>query len=373
MATDGLGALTPSRRNRMLLLIFGTGAAIGLHLGLINYVLVKRWTATAVFVASSVGFSGITYALWAWVFPRLGGKRLVNQVIRQTVVALLIFSGACVAIAEISAWFSGSAGLFGQPAGDPVSLTITPEDRQRMGRMFALLPVVPSAVLSLIAYHQVWRHVRSLERRQQELTELAATAQLAALRAQINPHFLFNSLNSIAQLIRSDPDKAEGCVERLAEIFRYVTRTDQELVPLSEELQIAQAYLEIERARFDGLRIETDVDPRSLPKRIPHLLIQPLVENAVKHGTSRKLGAGTVSIKTRVVGDELRLTIDDDGVGMTAPALQAVYSRGVGLRNLRDRLMHLYGPDHVPEITSAPGAGTTVRVRLPMERVEAAA
>jgi signal transduction histidine kinase len=325
------------------------------------------------FAASSLAFSGITYVLWAWVFPRLGGKTLPDQVIRQTIVTLLIFTTACVAIAELSAWFSGSAGLFGKPAGNPVSLTITPEDGQRMGRVFAMLPVVPSAVLSIIAYHQVWRQVRSLERRQQELTELAATAQLAALRAQINPHFLFNSLNSIAQLIRTDPDKAEGCVERLAEIFRYVTRTDQELVPLAEELQIAQAYLEIERARVDGLRIETDVDPRTLPKLIPHLIIQPLVENAVKHGTSRKLGTGTVSIRTRLEGDQLRLTVDDDGVGMTAPALQAVYSRGVGLKNLRDRLTHLYGPDHVPEITSIPGTGTTVRLRLPMERVEAAA
>jgi two-component system LytT family sensor kinase len=227
----------------------------------------------------------------------------------------------------------------------------------------------------MIGYHQYWHRVLSLQHRERELTELAATAQLAALRAQINPHFPFNSLNSIAQLIRTDPDKAEACVERLAEIFRYILRrAEKEFVPLADELEMTTAYLEIERARFgERLRVETRVDPRSLHQLIPNLILQPLVENALKHGLARKLGPGTVRIDAAVNDGCLSLTVCDDGLGMPDPTLERVYERGVGLRNLRDRLDRLYGPAHLPEIRSAPGGGTEVRLRLPIQTGDVAA
>jgi two-component system LytT family sensor kinase len=241
--------------------------------------------------------------------------------------------------------------------------------------LYAIFPILPTALITLIGYHQYWTRVLALQHRERELTELAATAQLAALRAQINPHFLFNSLNSIAQLIRSDPDKAEACVERLAEIFRYILgRAEKEFVPLGEELQMATAYLDIERARFgERLHVETSVDPRSLNQLIPNLILQPLVENAVKHGLSRKLGTGTIRIDAVLDDGCLSLTVGDDGLGMPRPALERVYDRGVGLRNLRDRLERLYGPAHLPEIRSAPGGGTEVRLRLPVKPVGVAA
>jgi two-component system LytT family sensor kinase len=240
--------------------------------------------------------------------------------------------------------------------------------RQMAVRLYALLPIVPTVMITLIGYHQYWDRVLSLQHRERELTELAATAQLAALRAQMNPHFLFNSLNSIAQLIRSDPDKAEACVERLADIFRYILRRAE------KELEMTQAYLEIERARFgERLRVETRVDPRSLHQLIPNLILQPLVENAVKHGLSRKRGAGTVTIDAAVTDGCLDLTVGDDGLGMPRPALEGVYERGIGLRNLRDRLARLYGPAHLPEIRSVLGGGTQVHLRLPVHPGEVAA
>ena len=252
---------------------------------------------------------------------------------------------------------------------------ITPEMRQRSVQMYALLPIFPTLLMTIIGYHQYWARVLTLQTRERELTELAATAQLAALRAQMNPHFLFNSLNSIAQLIHTDPDKAEACVERLGEMFRYVLRRSaQEFVPLAEELEMAAAYLEIERARFgERLRVETRVDPQSLQQAIPNLTLQPLVENAVKHGLSLKMGTGTVRIEAEVGNGVLTLTVGDDGLGMPGPALERVYERGVGLRNLRDRLARIYGAGHQPEITSAPGAGTRVCLRLPIRPIEAAA
>jgi len=247
--------------------------------------------------------------------------------------------------------------------------------RQMAARLYAVLPVVPTVLITLIGYHQYWHRVLALQHRERELTELAATAQLAALRAQINPHFLFNSLNSIAQLIRTDPDKAENCVERLADIFRYILRrAEKEFVPLADELEMATAYLEIERARFgDRLRVETRIDPRGLRQLIPNLILQPLVENAIKHGLSRKIGAGTLRIDVALNDGCLDLTVGDDGLGMAHPALERVYERGVGLRNLRDRLARLYGPAHLPEIRSALGGGTQVHLRLPVPPIEAAA
>jgi LytS/YehU family sensor histidine kinase len=313
--------------------------------------------------------------LWRWVFPRLGRRSLLRELVLQGAVSTVALTVVSVAVIDVVGRLLGAPSLFGTPTGVEQHLTITPEIRQMGVRMYALLPIMPTALMALIGYHQFWTRILSLQHRERQLTELAATAQLAALRAQINPHFLFNSLNSIAQLIHADPDKAEACVERLADMFRYILRhAEKEFVPLAEELEMAQAYLDIERARFgDRLQVVTHVDPRSLRQMIPNLILQPLVENAIKHGLSLKRGTGTVRIDADVADGHLTLAVVDDGLGMAGATLAGVYERGVGLRNLRDRLVRLYGPTHLPEITSVPGGGTRVRLRLPVRPVEAAA
>ena len=366
-------SVAPGRTNRMLLLVFGTGTAMGLHLGLLHLFLWHTPAALSTFLVPSLVFSAVTYAVWRWVVPRLGGRSLAEQIVVQVVVSFLVFGVLSLLATEIVTSLIGSPGIFGTPTGEALHITITPERRQQFVRMYSVLPIVPCILLTVIGYHQYWSRILTLQSRERQLTELAATAQLAALRAQINPHFLFNSLNSIAQLIHTDPDKAEACVERLAEIFRYILRrAEKEFVPLAEEIQMADAYLEIERARFgERLRVEKAIDPRSLHQLVPNLILQPLVENAIKHGLSRKLGAGTVHLEARVADGLLTVTVTDDGVGMGGAALAGVYDRGVGLSNLRDRLARLYGSAHRPEITSAPGNGTQVRLRMPA--VEAAA
>jgi signal transduction histidine kinase len=376
-APDTMLALNapPGRTNRMLLLVFGTGLAMGLHLGLLHLFLWRTSAALFTFLGTGLLFSAATYAVWRWLFPHLGGTTFVRQVGVQVAVSLLVFGVLSFLATEVVTWLIASPGIFGTPTGTELHITITPEVRQRATRMYAVLPILPSMLLAVIGYHQYWSRILTLQSRERQLTELAATAQLAALRAQINPHFLFNSLNSIAQLIHTDPDKAEACVERLGEIFRYILRrAEKEFVPLGDEIQMADAYLEIERARFgDRLRVEKCVDARSLQQLVPNLILQPLVENAIKHGLSRKLGTGTVRLEARVAGDVLTVTVTDDGIGMGGTALAAVYDRGVGLSNLRDRLARLYGTAHGPEITSEPGNGTRVRLRLPARSVEAAA
>ena len=358
-----------SRSTRFSLIILSTGAITGLHLGLLHLFLWRKPLAPLVFVLGACAFSLLSFGLQRWVFPQLPGRSAASQLTAQTLVAI----SSCFVLSMITIWIAGwfidVPPLFGTPVGEPELLTVTPEMRQNGAWFYLLLPVVPSVLLTLFGYHYLWRPVHALETRQRELADLAASAQLAALRAQINPHFLFNSLNSIAQLIHVDPDKAEVCVERLAEIFRYLLRrSEQEFVPLAEELAVADAYLEIERARFgDQLRVDKQIDAASLRQRIPSLILQPLVENAVRHGLARKIGLGTVRIGAVTADGILTITVDDDGVGMSPASLAQAFDRGIGLRNLRARLEHIYGSAHLPLITSTLGEGTSIRLRLPLE------
>jgi len=266
----------PRRTDRMLLLVFGTGAAIGLQLGFLHAFLWHNiWAALSAFLVPALGYAAVVYALWRWVFPRLRAQTLLAQITLQVLISLLIFAVLSALTTELIATLRGASSLFGAPTGLGKQVTITPEQQQAVVRLYALIPIIPTVLLALIGYHQYWQRVLGLRHRERELVELAATAQLAALRAQINPHFLFNSLNSIAQLIRADPDRAEACVERLAEMFRYVLRHGElDFVPLADELEMARAYRDIKRARFgDRLPVETHIDPPRLQHLIPDLIL----------------------------------------------------------------------------------------------------
>ena len=267
---------------------------------------------------------------------------------------------------EARALFLGGSSLLWPYEGGDRTIVISADSIRHAPFIFALVPVVPTALIIIIGFNQHWWRMFLMHGRQEELRELAVSAQLAALRAQINPHFLFNSLNSIAQLIVSDPVKAEACVERLGEIYRYLLhRAHADFVPLAEELSVAESYLEIERARFgDALMVEEKIDVRARGLLLPSLILQPLVENAVKHGISPKVGGGRVTIEAHVFDGDLRLAVRDTGVGVRDE--HSIFEHGVGLRNVRDRLLRLYGADYAPQVVSRPGDGTTVTLRIPL-------
>lgn len=179
--------------------------------------------------------------------------------------------------------------------------------------------------------------------REEQLRLLASRAELKALRAQINPHFLFNALNAIAGLIASDPALADETIERLASVFRYaLTRSETEWVRLDEELAFVEAYLQVEQARFGKrLRVEMEIDPAARTAQVPAVSVQPLVENAVKHGVSVKEGPGVVAVRAKAAGGRLRLEVFDSGPGF--PAGFTLGEGGRGLRNISDRLAGYYG------------------------------
>jgi signal transduction histidine kinase len=352
-----------------LLLIYGFSIAIGLQAGLVYFFL----TGTARVLLTSVGWGfvlgSVVIALWWWVFPRLPGGSEAARIAWATVVSACVVSFVTVAGTQILSNLFYGFSILRPYSGEGMVIRISPDFLHYAPLAAAFVPVAPTVLMAVIGYRRYFTPMRELETRARELNELAASAQLAALRAQIHPHFLFNSLNSIAQLIRTDPAEAETCIERLAEIFRYLTRqANRDFVPLADELDFGDAYLDIQRARFrDNLKVEKRVDERTLRHLIPNLVLQPLVENAIRHGISRKVGPGTVTIETGLDNGHLLLRVTDDGVGMAADTLATAFDRGVGLSSIRDRLARLYGPEVRPEITSAPHRGTSVTLKLPIE------
>ena len=175
--------------------------------------------------------------------------------------------------------------------------------------------------------------------RAREAEQAAVRAELSALRAQIDPHFLFNTLNAIAALIRSRPQEAEGVTERLADLFRYTLRASQQpAATLADEVGAATLYMEIEEVRFrDRMEVVWEIDAAARGATLPSLTLQPLVENAVKHGVARTEGACAVLVRARREGDEVVLTVRDTGPGFDLSAGDALFSRGTGLANVRDR------------------------------------
>ena len=214
--------------------------------------------------------------------------------------------------------------------------------------------------------------------REKALVRQSAEAQLAALRAQINPHFLFNALNTIAALIAEKPAAAEATVQELAGLFRHVLQTgSRSLVTLGEELRLVRQYLAIERARFgDALTVEEEWEGDVEDALVPAFAVQTLVENAVKHGIERKRGGGTVRLSGRTLDDgDAEVIVSDSGVGIpslfasgdgVAPAPEVMPDFfGIGLRNVADRVEKLYGRRDLLSLTSDPDTGTVVRLRLP--------
>ena len=209
----------------------------------------------------------------------------------------------------------------------------------------------------------------------EEQERLLLHARMEALQNQINPHFLFNTLNSISSLVRFDPDTARNVIFKLATILRRLLNSGEAFAPLREEFEFIDNYLDIEVIRFgrDKLRVVKDFDPASLDVVVPSMLLQPLVENSIKHGLAPKIEGGSVYLRSRVVDSRLIIEVEDDGVGMGGAHLEASSSwtgMGIGMANISERLQVLYGDTARMTIDSQEGKGTLIRIRLPL--VEAA-
>jgi two-component system LytT family sensor kinase len=218
---------------------------------------------------------------------------------------------------------------------------------------------------------KIWNQIR-IEQKLEEQTRLLLEAKLDALQRQINPHFLFNTLNSITSLVRSKPELAREMIVKLGNILRILLKDREAFVPFSEELAFTDDYLDIEVVRFgEKLRVVKEIAPETLAVVVPSMLLQPLLENSIKHGLEPRIEGGTVTLRSRITAEgRLLVEVEDDGVGMAPGRSPAGHiarpGTGIGMKNVRERMHVLYGDSAEVEIESRPGRGTKVKLLMPV-------
>jgi len=245
-----------------------------------------------------------------------------------------------------------------------------PFDYGLMGYRFLMeyLKQLPAywLVYSVVAVIAYVKRARERELQTAQLRTQLTEARLNALKMQLNPHFLFNALNLVSSLVRADPDRADTMISHLSDFLRQTLRdSDLQEVPLEKELEFLGAYVEITKARFEErLDIEIDVTPEARTALVPHLVLQPLVENAVAHGTAHFATVGRVRVAGWRDGGWLRVRVEDNGPGVDGDP-QAALGRGVGLSNTLERLRTLYGQQHRLDLVNLPEGGLRLTLELP--------
>ncbi len=263
----------------------------------------------------------------------------------------------------------------------PITLELL---RQALGhrfgaqRLFYLSPnnmwfwvlVCLATVLAVAIPIKIWNSAR-IEHRLEEQEQLLLAARIEALASQINPHFLFNTLTSISSLIRSDPETARTLIVKLSGLLRRLLRSQDHFVTLREELDAIDEYIDIESMRFGPkLKIQKDISEDVLDVVVPSMILQPLVENSIKHGLARKVGDGCVIIRSHRHAGHTIIEVVDDGLGMPEEGLEYAMRGGIGLRNVDERLQVIYGKNYRLKIDSNPGQGTCARIEIPELHVQ---
>jgi len=295
--------------------------------------------------------------LWlCWRFP-LSGERWRSAVPLNVLIACAV-SAAFVFPSQLARFLLSDA-LAEPSLYQPLSWTVFA--RSFVGAL--LLYIDPFLAAQAVHYA---REVKSRELRASKLEARLAEAQLQVLRMQLHPHFLFNTLHTISALMHKDVKAADRMLALLGDLLRdSFDKIGAQAVSLQQELGFVERYLEIERTRFrDRLAVEIDVDPETLDAEVPNLILQPLVENAIRHGIERRMDAGRLRLSARREGGRLALTVQDDGPGLP-PEAELAFRRGVGLANTQARLTQLYGADQRFELLNRPEGGLEVALSIP--------
>ena len=228
-----------------------------------------------------------------------------------------------------------------------------------------MLLVILATVLAVATPIKIWNSAR-IEHRLQEQEKLLLAAKIEALKSQINPHFLFNTLTSISSLIRSQPETARTLINKLSGLLRRLLRSHEHFVTLREELESIDEYLDIEVVRFGPkLRVRKEIGPDTIDVVVPSMILQPLVENSIKHGLSRKVGIGTIVIRSWRENQRVVIEVEDDGMGFMMDRLDQPMASGIGLANVRERLRVIFGATYQLRLSSEPGKGTKARIEIP--------
>lgn len=312
-------------------------AALGLAAGLLGLFVEKEevWDFTPF----------IDLSLYRWVRRNLRKPRIDRQILMLFLIVLFEIVHEWIARMNPKLLFALNTGLW-----------------ELQPLVWLCAPMVVGIAL------KVWNALR-IELKLEEQKRLLLEARLDALQRQINPHFLFNTLNSIASLVRIKPELAREMTVKLANILRALLKDHDSFVPLADELKFTDDYLDIEVVRFgaDKLHVEKEIDPGTLHIPVPSILLQPLVENSIKHGLEPRIQGGTITIRSRLQGDRVLIEVADDGVGITAGTSTSVRrtGAGIGMKNVQERLEVLYGTQARFTVVSNPGRGTLVAIEIP--------
>jgi two-component system LytT family sensor kinase len=222
-----------------------------------------------------------------------------------------------------------------------------------------------ATILCVATPIKIWNNAR-IEHRLQEQEKLLLAAKIEALANQINPHFLFNTLTSISSLIRTQPETARMLITKLSGLLRRLMRSTDHFVTLREELDSIDEYLDIEVVRFGPqLKVDKQIAPPTLDVIVPSMLLQPLIENSIKHGLARKVGGGRITIRTLARDGHTLIEVVDDGLGMSEERLEHALGEGIGLSNVNERLRTIYGANYQLRLQSVPGQGTCASIEIP--------
>ena len=233
------------------------------------------------------------------------------------------------------------------------------------GPWLQILPVF-STIFAVALSVMIWNNTRIQTKLLDQEQSLLA-ARMEALTSQINPHFLFNTLNTVSSLIRMDPDAARELLVKLSAILRRLLRKHENFVPLRDELEFIDDYLAIEMVRFgpEKLQFRKEVDDKTLDVIVPSMLLQPIIENSIRHGLGPRLEGGEIRLRTACQDGRLVIEVEDNGVGIAADRIPEIYQSGIGISNVNERLKVLYGKDYLLRVESLPGLGTTIRIEVP--------
>jgi len=225
---------------------------------------------------------------------------------------------------------------------------------------------VLSSTMCVAIAVKIWNNTR-IEMNLEQNQQLLLRARMDALTSQINPHFLFNTLNTVSSLIRFDPENARGVVLKLSSILRRLLKKHETFVPLREELEFIDNYLDIEVIRFgkDKVQIFKEIDEETLDTFVPSMLLQPIIENSIKHGLAPRLEGGRIHIRTRRSDSRLLIEIEDNGLGISPERMLEVFGGGIGISNVHERLRLLYGDQFKMDIRSHEGQGTQIHIEIP--------
>ena len=247
--------------------------------------------------------------------------------------------------------------------------TITDYYARHFGYGFYIDLIIASLIV--IGAHALlyYDDFRASELQQSSLKTQLAQAQLRALKMQVHPHFLFNTLHSISSLVLEDPTKANSMIARLGDFLRLtVDNSEQQWVTLKEETEFLRCYLDIEQVRFgDRLTVAFELEPQTLSAQVPHLILQPVVENAIQHAIAPRAAPGHINIQAKRLNSLLRVAVSDNGPGLTSNPISPA-KKCVGLTNVRTRLQQIYGPDFRFELMNGRNGGLTVVMEIPFQR-----